>query len=430
MHGCQDVQVASQAPEHAELEVADIARRHGQQLCQSYQLSFEQRQVLEALTLCRTAELGGHMDVCETCGYQRPSYNSCRNRHCPKCQYSSQLRWLEQRKQRILPTHHFHVVFTIPSQLRPLVLDNRKKLFTLLFEAASQALLDLGRDNRWLGAQIGITAVLHSWSRDLNFHPHLHCAVTGGGLDAQGRWVGTDPGFLFPVKVLGERFRRLFLDGLKRLYQDRELTLGGKCEPLANGSRFASLLDKLYQTNWVVYCKKPFGDAQGVYAYLGRYTHRTAISNKRLLSFDEKAVVFRTRYKKIASLPPVMFLLRFLLHVLPKGFVRIRHYGLLASGNVNTKLAQAKQQLDKNRAAATLPGRKPAHGDKLPYEPDFAWRFRLLTGIDLFQCPKCGIGRLIPYPLQTRYPRARIFLTATQYFIPQRAPPKTVSDAA
>jgi hypothetical protein len=315
------------------------------------------------------------------------------------------------------------VVFTLPSQLRQLVLDNRRKLFALLFETASQALLDLGRDNRWLGAQLGITAVLHTWSRDLNFHPHLHCVVTGGGLDSQGRWVSTDPGFLFPVKVLGKRFGRLFLDGLKRLYQDRKLTLGGKCEPLANGSRFASLLDKLYQTNWVVYCKKPFGDAQGVYAYLGRYTHRTAISNGRLLSIDEKSVVFRTRHKKIASLPPVMFLRRFLLHVLPKGFVRIRHYGLLASGNVNTKLVQAKKQLDNNRAPAAVPSGKPAHGDKLPFELDFAWRFRLLTGIDLFQCPKCGTGRLVRCLLLPQHSTASVCLTAKLYRAPQRSPP-------
>jgi hypothetical protein len=201
MHGCQDAPRASEALVHAGLEVADIARRYGQQLRESHRLSFEQHQVLEALTLCRTAALGGHMDVCETCGHQRPSYNSCRNRHCPKCQYGAQLQWLEQRKKHILPIHHFHVVFTLPSQLRPLVLDNRRKLFALLFEAASQALLDLGRDNRWLGAQLGITAVLHSWSRDLNFHPHIHCVVTGGGLDPQGSWVSTDPGYLFPVKV-------------------------------------------------------------------------------------------------------------------------------------------------------------------------------------------------------------------------------------
>ena len=223
MHEYRDAAGASSALVRFPLEVADIARRFGPQLCENYRLSSEQHQVLEALTLCRTAALGGHMDVCQTCGYQRPSYNSCRNRHCPKCQYSAQLQWLEQRKQRILPVHHFHVVFTLPSALRPLVQHNRRALFALLFETASGALMDLGRDNRWLGAQIGISAVLHSWSRDLNFHPHLHCVVTGGGLDTNGHWVATKTGFLFPVNVLAKHFSRLFLDGLKRLYQDKKL---------------------------------------------------------------------------------------------------------------------------------------------------------------------------------------------------------------
>jgi hypothetical protein len=415
----------------AGLEIADIARRFAEPLCRSYQLSVDQHQVLGALRLCRTAVLGGHMDVCDRCGHQRPSYNSCRNRHCPKCQYSAQLRWLEQRKQRILPTHYFHVVFTLPSQLRSLVQYNRPELFALLFRAASQALLDLGRDDQRLGAQLGITAVLHTWSRDLNLHPHLHCVVTGGGLNAEGQWVGARPGFLFPVKVLGKRFKNLFLDGLKRLHQQEKLRFGGKCASLQCSSRFAGLLDKLYQTNWVVYCKKPFGDAQSVYAYLGRYTHRTAISNARLLSFDDKAVVFRTRHKKTASLPPILFLLRFLLHVLPYGFVRIRHYGLLASGNVNTKLVQARQQLEKQLRPAAEPGPDHAHHDeKLPYEPDFAWRFRRLTGIDLFQCPKCGIGRLVPYPLAATDRTCISRLIASQYLLPQRAPPLAALEAA
>jgi hypothetical protein len=253
------------------------------------------------------------------------------------------------------------------------------------------------------------------------------CVVTGGGLDPQGSWVSTDPGYLFPVKVLGKRFGHIFLDGLKRLYQDRKLKFGGKCEPLANSSRFASLLDKLYQTNWVVYCKKPFGDAQGVYAYLGRYTHRTAISNGRLLSADEKSVTFRTRDKKIASLPPVMFLRRFLLHVLPKGFVRIRHYGLLASANVHTKLQQAKQQLEKS-LPIVVPNGKPVNDGQLPYEPDFAWRFRLLTGIDLFKCPKCRVGRLVRYLLLPQHSIAIIRLTANLYYAPQRSPPTVAYD--
>jgi hypothetical protein len=423
MHECQDAAGASWALVRSRLELADIARRFGQQLREKYRLSFEQHQVLEALTLCRTAALGGHMDVCQSCGYQRPSYNSCRNRHCPKCQYSAQLQWLEQRKQRILPVHHFHVVFTLPSVLRPLVQQNRRALYALLFEAASSALMDLGRDNRWLGARIGISAVLHSWSRDLNFHPHLHCVVTGGGLDANGHWVGTKTRFLFPVNVLAKRFSRLYLDGLKRLYQDKKLTFPATCERLLNSSRFASLLDKLYKTKWVVYCKKPFGNAQGVYAYLGRYTHRTAISNGRLVSVDDKAVVFRTRYPKTASLPPTVFLRRFLLHVLPKGFVRIRHYGLLASGNVNTKLQQAKKQLENDPAATVQPRRKAANDGKQPGEPDFAWRFRLLTGIDLFQCPKCRTGRLIRFVLQPPSLSPDIYPLVSSYFAPQRSPP-------
>ena len=357
-------------------------------------LSPEQHAVLRAVARCRTPALGGHVDVCDDCGHAVVAYNSCRDRHCPKCQALSQARWIEKRMERVLPTHAFHVVFTLPSELHGLVMVNREKLFDLLFASAAEALLELGRDPRWIGGILGITSVLHTWTRDLRFHPHVHCIVTGGGLSLDGeRWIATRPGFLLPVRVLGALFRGKFLAGLSRLYDRGELRLDGPAAKLADRAQFARVRDKLYRVRWVVYAKPPFGGPTEVFRYLGRYTHRVGISNRRLVSLDERGVTFRTRGDHTATLAPDEFLRRFLLHVLPKGYVKIRHHGLMAASNVNTRLAAARRLLD------TTP---PPTSPNTTAPRDFREVLLALTGIDLRRCPSCGALaiRRLPLPLR------------------------------
>jgi hypothetical protein len=393
------------------IEVADIVRRFGDELTRSRVLSFEQRRVLSAIELCRTARLGGHVDVCVDCGHKRPAYNSCRDRHCPKCQWLVSQRWLDRRLQRMLPVHHFHVVFTLPGELRLLTMYNRKVLFGLLFESASSALKKLAADDRRLGASLGFTAVLHSWSRDLSFHPHIHCVVSGGGLTADGRWVATRPGFLFPVRVLGKLFRGIFLDRLRRLHADGKLVCTGKCSRLTSASEFQRFIDKLYTKRWNVYSKKPFGGIEGVHKYLAKYTHRIAISNRRLIDFDDRSVTFFTRNARTASLTPPAFLARFISHVLPKNFMRIRHFGLYASSNVNTRLQEARALLLDDNPAPVSAAKKPIeHETIVSDEPDYVIRYRNATGIDLKRCPRCG-GTLIRYRLN-RYSLNRYILTS------------------
>jgi len=343
----------SDTTDRPRLEVADILRVHGESYRACHPVSPEQAVVMRRLAACRTAALGGHVDSCSACGFVRISYNSCRNRHCPKCQKLEQLQWLETRLERLLPVPYFHVVFTLPEALKPLALKNRRLVYNLLFQAASQTLLKLAADPQRLGAQIGFTAVLHTWGQNLLFHPHLHCVVTGGGLSLDGqRWIAGREDYFLPVHVLGRLFRGKFLAGLKAAYQRGELTLTGSVADLADPPQFRRWLAGLYRQNWVVYAKPPFGGPQQVYRYLGRYTHRVAISNSRLLAMEDGHVRFR--YKDYAdgnqhkemTLAADEFLRRFLLHVLPKGFVRIRHYGLLASRNVSTKLASCHLLLE------------------------------------------------------------------------------------
>jgi hypothetical protein len=384
------------AIERPTLEVADIVRAHGEAFVHAHVLLPEQHAVLRDVARCRTAALGGHADVCDACGRVDVAYNSCRNRHCPKCQSLAQARWIEQRMQRVLPTHAFHVVFTLPSELRGVALENREKLFHLLFASAAEALLDLGRDPKWLGAELGISSVLHTWTRELRFHPHVHCVVSGGGLSPDGeRWIATRPGFLLPVRVLGALFQGKFLARLVRLYDDGELRLEGPASALADRARFARLRDNLYRTRWVVYAKRPFGGPEHVFRYLGRYTHRVAISNRRLVSLDERGVTFRTRGDDTATLAPDEFLRRLLLHVLPKGFVKIRHHGLMAPSNVSTRLAAARRLLETTPLTTSTP-QPPA---------SFADLLLALTGIDIRRCPSCG-GTVTrrPLPLPTPIP--------------------------
>jgi hypothetical protein len=321
------------------------------------------------------------VDRCPKCSFERPSYNSCRDRHCPKCQSLQQDQWIEKRQERILPTHHFHVVFTVPADLHSLALLNRELFFNLLFRTASQTLLTLGADPKRLGAQLGITAVLHTWTRDLRFHPHVHCIVTGGGLTQDGtRWVGARQNHLFPVKVLSRLFRGKLLASLVAARKSGTLVCPAALEPQ---TAFQSFVDALYKKEWVVFAKRPFGDAAQVIKYLGRYTHRVAISNRRLLSLDERGVRFHTRDGKLATLSPEEFIERFLLHVLPFGFFKIRHFGLFAPSNVKTRFERARELL---RPPAPSPPTAPSP------PPDLTWRERQtrLTGVDPMLCPVCG----------------------------------------
>jgi len=367
------------------LEVADILRAHGETYQARHPLSAQQRAVLRRLSACRTAALGGHVDACAGCGFTRISYNSCRDRHCPKCQALKRAQWLETRLQRLLPVPHFHVVFTLPEALKPLLLRNQRSLYELLFRTAAQALLQLGADPKRLGAQLGITAILHTWGQNLLFHPHLHCVVTGGGLAADGsRWLATPPNYLLPVKVLAKLFQGKFLAGLKELYRAERLDLRGSVEALTDRRVFAHLLDRLYKQKWVVFAKRPFARAEHVFRYLGRYSHRVAISNARLVSMDNGQVRFRWKdyadghRLKVMPLSAEEFVRRFLLHVLPKRFVRIRHYGVLAGRNVATKLARCRQLLGN-------PPLQPA----TPVEKTWTDWLLAWTATDPLCCPRC-----------------------------------------
>jgi hypothetical protein len=366
------------------VEVADIVRAHGQAFARAHALTAEQAAVLDAIARCRTASLGGHLDVCNACGHSEISYNSCRNRHCPKCQSLAQARWLERRMQRVLPTHAFHVVFTLPSQLRRIVLANRALCFDMLFACAAETLLQLGRDPRWLGAELGITSVLHTWTRELLFHPHVHCIVTGGGLaiDAQ-RWISSRKDFLFPIRVLGALFRGKFLARLRHAHARSRLRLPATPKALD----FERLCNSLHRKRWIVYAKPPFGGPEHVFRYLGRYTHRVGLSNHRVISFDARSVTFRTRGANVITLTPDEFLRRFLLHVLPKGFVKIRHHGLMAASNVSSRLEAARSLLHQ------VPPVPP------PANHDFRDLLLRLTGVDLHRCPRCLVGTVFRHPL-------------------------------
>lgn len=326
------------------LEVADVFREHGEAYRRTHALTSEQLKVMADIETCRTSVLGGHEDKCNICGHKVPSYNSCLNRHCPKCQGLNQRKWIELRQERTLPTHYFHTVFTLPEELRSLARCNRKVVFNLLFKSAAETLLELGKDKKHLGGMLGITAVLHTWTRELDFHPHVHCIVTGGGLDAENEnWLRADKDFLFPVQVLSRLFRGKFLAALDDVRKKGLLEFAGGAAHLEDNRNFSGLKNRLYGKDWVVYAKRPFGGPTQVFKYLGRYTHRVAIGNYRLLSIDESGVTFRTREKNTVKLRPEEFIRRFLMHVLPKGFVKIRHYGLKSSTNAKTKLEKARE---------------------------------------------------------------------------------------
>jgi hypothetical protein len=359
-------------------DIADVVREHRAELEAVVHLSPAQRAVLTAITLCRTAALGGHVDVCRSCGYEHPAYNSCRNRHCPKCQALAQERWIGARSERLLPVPHFHIVFTLPSELRPLAKFCPREIFSALLVAANDTLAALAETR--LQARLGVTAVLHTWTRDLRFHPHVHAIVTAGGLALDGsRWAASNRKYLFPVRVMGTLLRGKMLAALSTLHGRGAFA---KFSDFNDPAAFARLMARLARTRWIVYAKKPFRRADHVLRYLGRYTHRVAISSSRLTNASSDAVTFRTKNGKTITLNPVEFLRRFVQHVLPDGLHKIRHYGLYASANADKNLLTA-------RAVLAAPG--CTKNAIPPSSPPASWADLLqrLTGRDPTRCPNC-----------------------------------------
>jgi hypothetical protein len=337
-------------------EVADIVRQYGDEYRRAHRTTPAQESVLRHIAQCRTAVLGGHIDECPGCGHQEgASYNSCRDRHCPKCQSRTRDKWLAARLARLLPVPYFHVVFTVPAELNPLALGNRRLFYDLLFETFAETIKETARDKKHLGADPGLTAVLHTWGQNLLFHPHIHSVVTGGGLSDDGsRWVRAHERFFIHVKVLGRRFRGKFLAALRRTRAGNRLHYGGSTAELSDDGAWENLLKPLYDKKWVVYAKAPFGGPEQVFRYLGRYTHRVAISNHRILDVANGRVSFSLKdyhdgaRRKTMTVSATEFLRRFLLHVLPHGFTRIRHFGLCAASNIGTKLEAARQVLERD----------------------------------------------------------------------------------
>jgi DNA-directed RNA polymerase subunit RPC12/RpoP len=380
------------------LELAGIFRRHGAAYRQAHPLPRHQLRLMRAIEICRTAALGGHVDECGQCQHIRISYNSCRNRHCPKCQSLARARWLASRKAELLPVEYFHVVFTIPEPLAALAFHNKATVYSILFRAASETLLAIARDPKHLGADIGFFSILHTWGQNLLHHPHLHCVVPGGGLSRDGaRWIACKPGFFLPVRVLSRLFRRLFLDTLQQAFDQGLLFFFGDQIPLQEPAAFTRHLAALRCREWVVYAKPPFGGPTQVLEYLGRYTHRVAIANQRLLSMHADHVRFRWKdYRhhnklKTMTLDAAEFIRRFLLHALPDRFQRIRHYGLLANCRRKTSLARCRQLLA-----------SPAAG-LLPQPKDYKDLHQSLTAQDLTRCPRCGTGVLVRVQTRAAY---------------------------
>lgn len=336
------------------LEVADIFRRHGPAYRAAHDghLGRVERRVMSAIALCRTAALGGHVESCGDCAHSRIAYNSCRNRHCPKCQGGARDAWLSARQADLLPLAYFHVVFTLPAEVAAMAFQNKAQVYAILFDAVAETLKTIGADPRHLGGELGFIAILHTWGQALTHHPHIHCLVPGGALSFDHeRWIPCQPRFFLPVHVLSSLFRRLFLERLKAAYADGRLRFFGALSALNEAHAFTDALRPLRAERWIVYAKPPFGSPQHVLAYLGRYTHRVAIANSRLVSAEATTVTFRWRDYRHGNAPKLMsldageFIRRFLLHSLPDGFHRIRHYGFLANGCRRTRLARIRQLL-------------------------------------------------------------------------------------
>ena len=366
------------------LEVADVFRAHGPsyRLAQAGHLSLGQQKAMSAIEACRTAELGGHVERCEDCAHVQVTYNSCRNRHCPRCQGAAAKRWLEDRKAELLPVAYYHVVFTVPAEVADIAFHNKATVYDILFKAASETLLTIGKDPKHLGARLGLTAVLHTWGSALTHHPHVHCIVPGGGLSLDGRsWVSCKPRFFLPVRVLSRLFRRLFLDRLAAAHAEGRLAFFGDIAGLADRPAFTARLAPLRRREWVVYAKRPFAGPEAVLAYLARYTHRVAISSSRLVGLDERGVTFRYKdyrregpeRQKRMRLDAAEFIRRFLIHVLPQGFHRIRHFGLFANTHRAAHLARLRALLEPQ----SVPPAIEAANDNAAI-------------VDTFPCPCCG----------------------------------------
>lgn len=378
------------------LEVADVFRRYGAAYREQHgaSMSSRQRRVMTAIEVCRTAVLGGHLERCDECGHERNCFNSCRDRHCPKCQSLARAQWIEDRQTELLEVPYFHVVFTIPEQLAAIALQNKKVVYGILFAATAKTLKTIAADPEHLGAEIGFFAVLHTWGQNLQFHPHLHCVVPGGGLSPDGqRWICCRPNFFLSVKVLSRLFRRLFLESLQKAFEAGQLQFFGALEPLHQPGAFAQRLTRAKASEWVVYAKRPFAGPQQVLDYVGRYTHRVAISNHRLLDIENDRVSFEWKdYRqggevKVMTLSAEEFIRRFLLHVLPDGFQRIRYYGFLGNRYRQERLDRCRRLL-----GMQVVSEPPAASSA---EKDYLDRYEDLTGSSLRQCPQCQLGRMV-----------------------------------
>lgn len=363
-------------------EIQDIFHLYGEQYRQNHPLRPNQVKAMFDIENCRTSVLGGHVDICDECGFIKVSYNSCRNRHCPKCQTLTKERWIDARKYDLLNVGYFHVVFTIPDSLNAVVYQNQKTIYNLMFKAVSETLTELAANKKYLGAKIGITSILHTWGQNLGFHPHIHCVVPGGGLDSCNQWVNSRKKFFIPVKVLSRKFKGKFLCFLRQA----KLSFHGSIEEFSNPMLFDNFLLSLKHKEWVVYCKPPFANPSKVIEYLGRYTHRVAISNNRIIKIENGFVTFRWRdyrdnKQKLMTVTAEEFIRRFLMHILPNRFTKIRHYGLLSPRTKAIKLVLCKQ-LTKTPIVEKQ--------EKLP-TLDLLMK---LTGKDFTTCPCCGIGKL------------------------------------
>jgi hypothetical protein len=370
-------------------EVADVIHAHADALVNGGCISSAKKRVMRRLTACRTAALGGHVDSCNRCDYQRIAYNSCRDRHCPKCQASARAEWVEAREADLLPVTYYHVVFTVPQEIAAIALQNKRVMYGIIMRASANTLLQIARDPKHLGANIGFISVLHTWGQTLVHHPHVHCVVTGGGLDESGgKWIECQPSYFLPLRVLSEVFRGKLLDMTRRAFARGEMRLQGGLAHLGDPERFAEHLRRTYAHNWVVHTNPPFGGVHQVFKYLARYTHRVAIANSRIVAMDNGNVSFRwkdyahgSRHRTMTLAGPE-FLRRFLLHVLPKGFVRMRSYGFLANGVRATRLAAC-------RAALAVPVEPQMNGDLVEAAP---------SQTSLPSCPSCKVGQLIAGP--------------------------------
>ena len=381
----------------ASLEVADIVRRYGDRYrLETGSVTLPQRRVMMAIERCRTAALGGHMEQCERCHHTRVWYNSCRNRHCPKCQSLARAQWIEQREADILDTEYFHLVFTVPEPIAAIALGNKAVVYGILFRAAAETLRTIAGDPKHLGAEIGFFVVLHTWGQQLQHHPHVHCVVTGGGISRDGvRWIACRPGFFLPVRVLSRLFRRLFLQYVQKAFDAGQLRFAGALESLVDPHAFTRHLARAHTIEWVVYAKRPFAGPRQVLDYVGRYTHRVAISNHRLVDMTDDQVRFRWKDYRAEGRPKTMtlaateFIRRFLLHVLPIGFQRIRYYGLLGNRHRAEKLARCRRLLGMpaDRPAQTA---GPTRGAR-----DYRDRVEALTGVSLRVCPVCHDGQMV-----------------------------------